>query len=173
MLEQVHQHIVNELQQSARTDTIFVVTAVFFNLIVLGVTWIVAGEASKKRVYDFVLTIFIALILLVNGIATFALYTGKITRNKLLQGLLSMYRDNNVDKYYDSSLLTNYDKRYFLFTGVILCLAITSIVVPLVIRICQNPESDKRSEEHAEEESSDKQGDVVVVEDTDKKNGNS
>ncbi len=46
-----------------------------------------------------------------------------------------MYRDNDVDKYYDSSLLTNYDRRYLLFTGIILCLAITAIVVPLVIRI--------------------------------------
>jgi hypothetical protein len=46
-----------------------------------------------------------------------------------------MYRDNDVDKYYDSSLLANYDRRYLLFTGVILCLAITAIVVPLIIRI--------------------------------------
>ena len=37
MLERVHQHIVDELQQSARTDTIFVVTAVIFNLVVLGI----------------------------------------------------------------------------------------------------------------------------------------
>ena len=138
MLEQVHQHIINELQQSARTDTIFVVTAVFFNLILLGVNWIVAGESKNRGVYDFVLTIFIALTLLVNGLAIAALYTGNGTRNKLLQGLLSMYRDNDVDRYYDTSLLTNYGKRYFLFIGVILCLAITSIIVPLVIRIFKN-----------------------------------
>jgi hypothetical protein len=55
--------------------------------------------------------------------------------SKLLRGLLTMYRDNDVDKYYDSSLLANYDRRYLLFTGVILCLAITAIVVPLIIRI--------------------------------------
>jgi hypothetical protein len=73
--------------------------------------------------------------ILVNGIAVAALYVGKQTRGKLLRGLLTMYRDNDVDKYYDSSLLTNYDRRYLLFTGVILCLAITAIVVPLIIRI--------------------------------------
>ncbi len=36
MLTEVHDHIINELGQSSRTDTIFVVTAIIFNLIVLG-----------------------------------------------------------------------------------------------------------------------------------------
>ena len=139
MLEKVHQHIVSELQQGARTDTIFVVTAVVFNLIVLGINSAVAGDAASQRgdssTNDLILTVFIVMTLLVNSIATAALYVGKQTRSKLLSGLLTMYRDNDVDKYYDSSLLTNYDRRYLLFTGVILCLAITAIVVPLIIRI--------------------------------------
>jgi len=46
-----------------------------------------------------------------------------------------MYRDNQVDQYYDASLLSNYARRYGLFTGVILCLALTAIVIPLIIRI--------------------------------------
>ena len=139
MLEKVHQHIVSELRQGARTDTIFVVTAVVFNLIVLGINSAVAGNAASQQgdssTNDLILTVFIVMTLLVNGIAVAALYVGKQTRSKLLSGLLTMYRDNDVDKYYDSSLLTNYDRRYLLFTGVMLCLAITAIVVPLIIRI--------------------------------------
>ncbi len=137
MIEKVHQHIVNELQQSSRTDTIFVITAVLFNLIVLGINSAVAGEAVSEKPSssaDFVLIVFLLMLIVVNSIAIVALYTGKYTRNKLLQGLLSMYRDNEVDKYYDSTLLTNYGKRYFLFTAVILCLAVTSVIVPLFIR---------------------------------------
>jgi hypothetical protein len=137
MIEKVHQHIVNELQQSSRTDTIFVVTAVLFNLIVLAINSAVASDAVSEKASssdDFVLVVFIIMAIIVNSIAIAALYTGKNTRNKLLQGLLSMYRDNEVDKYYDSSLLTSYGKRYFFFTLVILCLAITSVIVPLVIR---------------------------------------
>jgi hypothetical protein len=139
MLEKVHQHIVSELRQGARTDTIFVVTAVVFNLIVLGINSAVAGEAASQRgdssTNDIILTVFIVMTILVNGIAIAALYVGKQTRNKLLTGLLTMYRDNDVDKYYDSSLLANYGRRYLLFTGVILCLAVTAIVVPLILRI--------------------------------------
>jgi len=138
MLEQVHQHIVSELRQSARTDTIFVVTAVVFNLIVLGINSAVASEAASpggEASNDLILAVFIAMSLLVNGIAITALYFGRGTRNKLLGGLLAMYRDNDVDQYYDASLLANYGKRYLLFIGVIVCLAITGIAVPLIIRI--------------------------------------
>jgi len=137
MIDKVHQHIVNELQQSSRTDTIFVITAILFNFIVLGINSAVAGSAASDKPNtsdDFVLIVIIFMAVIVNGIAITALFTGKNTRNKLLHGLLSMYRDNKVDKYYDSSLLSNYGKRYFLFTGVILCLAVISILIPLVVR---------------------------------------
>ena len=137
MIEKVHQHIVNELQQSSRTDTIFVVTAVLFNLIVLGINSGVASSAASEKANssdDFVLIVFILMAIIVNTIAIAALNTGKHTRSKLLQGLVSMYQDNNVDKYYDSSLLTSYGKRYFFFTAVITCLVIMAVIVPLFIR---------------------------------------
>ena len=132
MLDRVHQHIVGELQQSARTDTIFVVTAVLFNLIVLGINSAVANEPGMPN--DLVLGVFILMSLLVNAISVAALFFGRGTRSKLLNGLLAMYRDNDVDRYYDTSLLTNYGKRYILFTGVILALALTGIAVPLIVR---------------------------------------
>ena len=78
--------------------------------------------------------VFIALLLLVNGISITALTVGKQTRSTLLNGMIEMYKDNQVDKYYDLSLLGNYNKRYTLFTAVILCLGITAIIVPLIIR---------------------------------------
>jgi hypothetical protein len=137
MLKQVHEHIVSELQQNARTDTIFVVTAIAFNLIVLGINSAVAGEADSSHAgssNDLILVVFIIMSLLVNAIATIALNTGRKSREKLIQGLLTMYKDNNVAKYYDDSLVIGYNKRYLLFTGVILSLALTSILVPLIIR---------------------------------------
>ena len=81
-----------------------------------------------------VLVVFVILLVFVNIISVTALTVGKQTRHKLLNGLLTMYSDNEVDKYYDTSLLTNYDKRYTLFTGVILCLAATAVIVPLIVR---------------------------------------
>lgn len=137
MLKQVHEHIVSELQQNARTDTIFVVTAIVFNLIVLGINSGVAGAAASEdggAGSDLILLVFIVMSLLVNTIAVVALNFGRQNREKLLEGLLSMYVDNDVAKYYDSSLMTGYGKRYLLFIGVILSLGLTSIIVPLIIR---------------------------------------
>jgi hypothetical protein len=137
MLKQVHEHIVSELQQNSRTDTIFVVTAIVFNLIVLGINSAVAGEAGSgdpEPAQDVILVVFIIMSLLVNTIAVIALNTGRASRAKLVQGLLSMYRDNDVAAYYDASLLKGYNKRYLLFTGVIVSLALTGIVVPLILR---------------------------------------
>lgn len=140
MLKEVHDHITSELNQGARTDTIFVITAIAFNLIVLGVNSGIAGSATDSynrdtRSEDIILIVFTILLLLVNTISITALTVGKTTRHKLISGLIQMYQDNDVDKYYDTALLGNYNVRYTLFTGVIVCLGITAIIVPLVIRL--------------------------------------
>ena len=137
MQEQVHDHIVSELGHSSRTDTIFVVTAVVFNLIVLGINSgvsVAAVEGDSSSVNDVVLAVFIAMTILLNVIAVAALILGRRTRRLLLGGLVAMYRDNEVDKYYDTALMANYGVRYALFAGVIVTLALTAIVVPLIIR---------------------------------------
>ena len=138
MLEQVHDHIVSELGHSSRTDIIFVVTAVVFNLIVLGinsgVSAAAATEGSASTTNDLILAVFIAMTLLLNIIAVAALVLGRRTRRMLLNGLVAMYHDNEVDKYYDPSLLSNFGARYLLCAGVIVTLAFTAIIVPLIIR---------------------------------------
>jgi hypothetical protein len=137
MLQQVHEHIVSELQQNARTDTIFVVTAIVFNLLVLGINSAIAAEGSQggsRTTEDLVLAVLIVMSLLVNAIAVIALNQGKRSRETLLRGLLAMYRDNDVAQYYDASLMAGYGKRYLLFTAVIVCLAATGIAVPLIVR---------------------------------------
>lgn len=137
MLKQVHEHITSELQQNARTDTIFVVTAIIFNLIVMGINSGVAGEAASANANssnDLILGVFIIMSLLINGIAVTALNFGKKNREKLICGLLDMYQDNEVAKYYNESLMMAYGKRYLLFTGIIISLALTGIIVPLIIR---------------------------------------
>ncbi len=138
MLREVHEHVVGELQQNARTDTVFVVTAVLFNLVVLGINWGVTS-ASSGGVHppqnDWILGVLIFATLLINSFAGRALLAGRDTRRKLLSGLVTMYKDNDVDKYYDASLLDVYGTRYKLFFAVIVSLASMSIVVPLLVRL--------------------------------------
>jgi len=142
MLERIHEHIVSELGHSSRTDTIFVVVAILFDLIVLGINSATSSAAVNDRsagsassAADVVLAVFILMTLFVNAIAIVGLYVGRQTRSKLLTGLVAMYVDHQVDKYYDRSLLSSYGTRYLLFGAVIIVLAVTSIAVPLVIRL--------------------------------------
>ena len=138
MLKEVHEHILTELQQSSRTDTIFVVSAVIFNLVVLGINWGVA-EPDRNQIHpasdDIILSMLIAATVLINFFVVKALLTGRETRKKLLQGLVTMYKDNNVEKYYDPSLISAYGFRYKLFVAVLLVLAVIAIFVPLLMRI--------------------------------------
>ena len=137
MLGQVHDHIVSELRESSRTDTIFVLTAIALNLIVLAINFGVATEAAAEgdaATYDIILVVFIVMTLLLNVLAVAGLVLGRRTRSMLLSGLIDMYQDNDVDKYYNPALMSNYGVRYLLFSGVIAALSVTAIVVPLIIR---------------------------------------
>lgn len=137
MLERLHEHVVNELGQSSRTDTIFVIVAVLFNLIALGINSSIASSNNYQQELgnDIILVVLIIMTLLVNTIAILGLLVGRGTRQKLLTGLISMYKDNQIDKYYDTSLVLNYGRRYILFGAIIVVLAATAILVPVIVRI--------------------------------------
>jgi hypothetical protein len=139
MLKEIHTHIVRELQQSSRTDTVFVVSAILFNLIVLGINWGVASdrgpEGNREPESDIILALLIAAVLAINYLAIKALVSGKDTRKKLLTGLIKMYRDNAVDQYYDAALIGAYGHRYRLFIAVLAILGIIAVVVPLTARL--------------------------------------
>ena len=136
MLERLHEHINEELRVNTRTDTIFILTAVIFNFVMLGINSAMATEATDNRTDItpmIILIITLLLSLLVNGISITGLLTGRATRLKLSQGLLKMYADVEVAQYYDESLLTNYMRRYVMFIAIIGLLGATSILIPLVI----------------------------------------
>ena len=137
MLAKLHDHIVGELQQNARTDTVFVVAAVLFNLVVLGINWGVAssGHDGDRGSGDVIFALLVVATLAINGFCLRALAAGRATRLKLLRGLMDMYRDNEVARYYDESLVAAYGARYTMFMAVTGVLAAMAIVVPFIARL--------------------------------------
>jgi hypothetical protein len=137
MIKEIHEHITNELQQNARTDTVFVLSSVVLNLVVLAINWGVAspGPQGHQPYNDIILSLLIAAVLIINFLIVKALLAGRDTRLKLLSGLIRMYKDNNVDKYYDPSLLSAYSMRYKFFITVIVILAVITIAAPLLVRL--------------------------------------
>lgn len=132
MIQCGHEHIITELQQNTRTDTIFIITAILLNLVVLAVN---SGIAGGDETYTtIVTTLFVALLVVVNLVVIFGLLKGKQTRSKLISGLLKMYKDEGVEGYYAPSLLRNYNTRYNLFMLVVVFMGLIAIAVPFVIR---------------------------------------
>jgi len=136
MIKKLHDQITTELGQSSRTDTIFVVTAIIFNLVVLGINSALSDVAADENTLqsNLIFIVFIIVTLLINSASLSALLIGRRTRNKLLEGIIKMYKDNEVDQYYPEELLKTYGTRYLLFASVIVLLGITAIVIPLIIR---------------------------------------
>jgi hypothetical protein len=133
MIERVHEHIISELGANTRTDTIFVLTSIFLNLITLGInSGIASSEPSARN--TIVMFTFVALIIVINFVAELGLIRGRQMRKKLLSGLLKMYKDQGVEGYYDPSLLSDYRTRYNLFMLTVLFTGLVAIVIPFVIR---------------------------------------
>ncbi|MGA3094089.1 MAG: hypothetical protein ABSD79_01720 [Dehalococcoidales bacterium] len=132
MIERVHEHIIEELQQNARTDTIFILTAIFLNLVALAINSSVAQGTMDPTTWIVFFT-FTALVIVVNFVVVNGLLKGKQMRTKLITGLLKMYKDNNVEGYYDPTLLTNYATRYNLFLLAVGFTGVVALIVPIVL----------------------------------------
>ncbi len=133
MIERVHEHIIQELGANARTDTIFVLTAILLNLITLGInSGLASSEGNGTR--TIVMFTFVALIIVINFVAEIGLIRGRQMRKKLLDGILKMYKDQGVEGYYDPSLLGDYRIRYDLFMVAVLFTGLVALIIPFVIR---------------------------------------
>jgi len=133
MIERVHEHIITELQQNTRTDTVFVLTAILLNLLTLGINSAVASGSDKDATTWVVFFTFVCLVIVVNFVSEVGLLKGKQARIKLINGLLKMYKDQGVEGYYDASLLSSYATRYNLFLLVVIVTGLIAIIVPLIL----------------------------------------
>jgi hypothetical protein len=133
MIQRVHEHIIAELQQNTRTDTIFILTAILLNLLALGVNSAIASASNKDATTWIVFFTFISLVIVINFVSEIGLLKGRQTRIKLIKGLLKMYQDQGVEGYYDTSLLSDYTTRYNLFLLAVIFTGLIAIIVPTVL----------------------------------------
>jgi len=129
MLDKVHAHILDELKINARTDTIFILSAIIINFTTLAINSAVSSSAKDNIAIMFC---FVILTIVVCVVSEIGLIRGRQASAKLINGLIEMYKDNKVDQYYDPSLLKHYKLRYNLFVVVILVTGLISIVVPFI-----------------------------------------
>ena len=134
MIKRLHEHIIQELDQNARAEIVFVGIAVALNFLTMGIN---SGLASARGsdVSMAVLVVTMALVLTVNWVAFSGLRKGREVKIKLLNGLMKMYRDEKVEEYYDISLLDAYKARFIQYLIGVFATGIASILVPIIILI--------------------------------------
>lgn len=131
MIEKIHEHIIEELKTNTKTDTIFILSSILLNFIGLGINSIFSSFSDFAEILIF--AIIAILIIIINMISIIGLSKGKKTREKLLAGLLKMYSDQNVEGYYDKSILETYNVRYNLFTIAVVATGIVALIVPIIL----------------------------------------
>jgi hypothetical protein len=129
MLDKIHAHILDELRINARTDTIFIISAIIINFITLAIN---SGISSSKDGDIVIMFCFVILTIVVCVVSEINLIRGRQASAKLINGLIEMYKDNEVDKYYNPSLLKFYRLRYNSFMIIILITGLISIIVPFI-----------------------------------------
>ena len=133
MIERVHEHLLDELKTNTRTDTIFIITAILLNIVAASINAAVAEGNDLSDTLIFV--IFVVLVLVINTVVFFGLSKGKQTRQKLLEGLIRLYKDQEVSGYYDSDILGTYNFRYILFTTVVIATGIAALAIPIILMV--------------------------------------
>ena len=129
MLDKIHAHILDELKINARTDTIFIISAIIINFITLAIN---SGISNSSKSNILIMFCFVILTIVVCVVSEIGLIRGRQASAKLINGLIEMYKDNGVDKYYNPSLLKFYRLRYNSFMIIILITGIISIIVPFI-----------------------------------------
>ena len=129
MLDKIHAHILDELKINARTDTIFILTAIIINFTTLGINSTISSSDKNNIIIMFC---FVILTVVVCVVAEIGLIRGRQASAKLIGGLIEMYKDNGVEKYYNPTLLKHYKLRYNSFVIVILVTGLIAIIVPFI-----------------------------------------
>lgn len=132
MIEAIQKHLMSELDRSGRADTVFVVSGVLFNILVLFVNWIQASSIAEGRGNLMIYLIFAAGSLLISGTALLALINSRRICNSVHTALQQIYSDTNVAQYLPSGLSTLGNKRFILSFIVVGGTGLLAVVIPLL-----------------------------------------
>jgi Na+-driven multidrug efflux pump len=131
--ERMQEQITIELEQSARTDSTVVRTAILLNMILLAANSSVAAAASGEGgAVLMILMVLIAVVIVINVVVARALSRGKERRVKLTEALKKLFQEGGMDEIYDSTLIEGYKTRYDMFTTVVISLGVAAVVIPLI-----------------------------------------
>lgn len=136
MKEAIHNHLLSELDRTGRSDTIFVLAGVAFNLAVLLINWglSVALTSKNSDAEPETYAVFFLFMLGSIVISTACILTLNNSRNiclKIHKSLDQLYKDTDVSKYMPENISALGSKRAILSLIVVGGTSSLAILVPL------------------------------------------
>jgi hypothetical protein len=149
MKDRLHGEISAELEQTTKTDKTTIIVAIVLNFIFLFANMGFASGVWSLN-YDYQnpnsvttstelnLNLLAAFLILIGVTITFnifviqALGKGVERRVKLTEGLVKMYQEEGLDKYYDPSIIQGYRARYSLYKNIVIILGFLAVTIPFV-----------------------------------------
>jgi len=137
VIEGIHKHLLSELDRAGRSDTVFVVAGVAFNLLVLFINWAQSttvlnryGEIQTDTIIIF--GIFIVGALVVSFACLLTLLNSRKICCKCHDSLLLIYEDSEVSKYMPDGMSNLGGRRFILSFIVVAGTGLLAISVPLI-----------------------------------------
>ena len=132
MIETIHKQLMSELDRAGRADTVFVVSGVLFNILVLFVNWVQAAALANEQGNLMIYLLFTAGSLLISCTALLALINSRRICNSVHASLQQIYVDHNVAHYLPPGLGTLGNKRFILSFIVVGGTGLLAVVIPLL-----------------------------------------
>ncbi len=130
MIEAVHKQLMSELDRAGRADTVFVISGVLFNILVLFVNWAQASSVANGRGNLMIYLLFTAGSLLVSCTSLLALRNSRRICTDLHAALQKIYTDSNVAQYLPPGLSELGSRRFFLSFLVVGGTGTLAILIP-------------------------------------------
>jgi len=140
MIEGIHKHLLSELDRAGRSDTIFVLAGVSFNLLVLLINWVQAISIESASAYDrnaaesqIIFAIFLVGALVVSTACLLTLTNSRNICIKCHAALLQIYEDTEVAKYMPEGIGALGKRKFILSFIVVGGTGLLAVGVPLVV----------------------------------------
>jgi len=136
MKEAIHKHLLSELDRTGRTDTVFVLAGVAFNLAVLLINWALSNnftsehrDAGTDTYVIFYMFMLGAVIITTACILT--LNNSRLICTKIHASLEQLYKDTDVQKYMPENISALGNKRATLSLVVVAGMGLLAVLIPL------------------------------------------
>jgi hypothetical protein len=132
MIGAIHQQLMSELDRAGRADTVFIVSGVLFNILVLFVNWVQAASLADGQGNLMIYLLFTAGSLLISCTALLALINSRRICNSVHASLQKIYVDQDVAHYLPPELSSLGNKRFILSFIVVGGTGLLAVVIPLL-----------------------------------------